>query len=448
MFDNKVSRRNFLKTAGSVSAGFLLNSCAPRKMGLGPHGSNEIQLVYQDWRTDWFPTLASRMLPEFIKNNPSIHVFYTPDPENLTEQLPLDFENGTAPDVLAGCCDFFHEWAQKGYLLDLRPYIQSDLDKSIIDDWSSTQYQSLALKDGLQYAVPKYHGALALFFNKEIFDRYRVDYPDDSWTHEDYASSMNLIRIRNQESGHSKIWPSMIDISWERLQVHINGWGGHFVNPFNNTRSLMGEEEALKAFHWIHDQMWNYHNYANVKEVNNLSTRVVFSKGLLAMVEDGSWALKDILENSPFPLGVTTLPAGPARKVTLATKDGFGIYAGTKYPEAAWELVKFLVGREYGLAMAELHLLQPARASLVEAWVDEIKRQYPSKTKDMDLAAFTRGHIEGYSVTAEMFSNMGAARSLAKTAWEQIFILNTIGVDSIKEISQEIESLQNIQKLR
>jgi glutamate--cysteine ligase len=34
------------------------------------------------------------------------------------------------------------------------------------------------------------------------------------------------------------------------------------------------------------------------------------------------------------------MPAGPAQRATLASTDGFGIYAGTKYPEAAWELVK------------------------------------------------------------------------------------------------------------
>ena len=47
-------------------------------------------------------------------------------------------------------------------------------------------------------------------------------------------------------------------------------------------------------------------------------------------------------------------PAGPARKVTLATTDGFGIYADTRYPEAAWELLKFLVSKEYPAQTTEL----------------------------------------------------------------------------------------------
>jgi hypothetical protein len=95
------------------------------------------------------------------------------------------------------------------------------------------------------------------------------------------------------------------------------------------------------------------------------------------MVEDGSWALKDILEGARFRIGVAPFPAGLARRVTLATTDGFGIYAGTRYPEAAGELLKFLVSKEYGRTMAEVHLRQPARESLVDEWAAVVRRQYP-----------------------------------------------------------------------
>ena len=27
------------------------------------------------------------------------------------------------------------------------------------------------------------------------------------------------------------IWGSMFDVSWDRIQVHVNSWGGHFVDP-------------------------------------------------------------------------------------------------------------------------------------------------------------------------------------------------------------------------
>jgi multiple sugar transport system substrate-binding protein len=439
----QISRRSFMKAASILLAGSTLAACStPALTGLGPHGSNAIQLVYQDWRTEWFPGMAQQMLEEFRTLQPNIHVFYTPDPEKLDEQMLADFQAGTAPDVLAGCCDFFPAWAQKGYLLDLKPYIEADLDQSTIDDWDPAQVQALTLPGGMQFALPKYHGALGLFYNKDLFDQYHVDYPDGSWTHDDYLVAMKKLTHDRDQNGKIDLWGSMLDISWDRIQVHVNGWGGHFVDPQDPTRSMLAEDEALQAMQWIHDRMWKEQLMATSLDVQNLETRYAFTEGRLAMVEDGSWSLKDILEGAEFRLGLTSFPAGPKKKVTLATTDGFAIYAGTKYPEAAWELLKFLTSQKYGQAMARTHLLQPARGSLVTDWINYIRQEYPQKTKDLDIGAFAEGHLQGYSVTAEIFANMSTARQLANTAWNQIFTLGQSPVDMMKAVSAQIEAVQ------
>jgi multiple sugar transport system substrate-binding protein len=250
-----------------------------------------------------------------------------------------------------------------------------------------------------------------------------------------------LVRPLDQRANIA-LWGSMMDISWDRLQVHVNGWGGHFVDPQDPTHSLMAAPEALEAMHWLHDRMWDDHTMASSLDVQNVGTRQAFIEQRLAMVEEGSWALKDILEGADFRVGVAPFPAGPARRATLATTDGFAIYAGTKYPEAAWELVKFLTSPEYGRAMARVHFLQPARASLVNEWAGLVREQYPAKSKDMDLAVFAEGQSQGYSVTAEIFAHMTEARRLAQAAWTQIFTLGQVQVDLIKEVSAQIEAVQ------
>jgi multiple sugar transport system substrate-binding protein len=163
---------------------------------------------------------------------------------------------------------------------------------------------------------------------------------------------------------------------------------------------------------------------------------------MLAMVEDGSWALRDILVGAGFRIGVAPFPAGPARRATLATTDGFGIYAGTKYPDAAWELIKFLVGKDYGRAMAKAHFLQPARSSLVEDWIGYIRDEYPDKSKDMDLAAFADGHRKGYSVVAEIFANQDEAKRIAYDTWNEVFTMGQAPIDQMKTASAEIDRAQ------
>ena len=437
-----MSRRSFLRALAGTAAGAALATRGVGAGGPGPHGSSTVALVYQDWRTEWFAGMAQQMLEQFHASHPNINVFFAQDPDNLQEKMLSDFQSGTAPDVLAGCCDFFPVWAQAGYLLDLRPFVAADLDRAVIEEWDPAQYRAFFTRDGAQYALPKYHGALALYYNKDLLDEYGVEYPDGTWTHDDYLEAMKRVTRDLDRDGKITQWGSMVDIGWERLQVHVNGWGGHFVDPEDPTRCLMAEPESLAALRWVRDRMWEDHTMANALDVQNLDTRQAFTERRLAMVEDGSWALRDILEQARFRVGVTSFPAGPARKVTLATTDGFAIYAGTKYPEASWELLKFLISTDYGRAMARANLLQPARSSLVDEWIDYIKELYPAKARDMDLAAFAEGHNEHYSVTAEIFPRMADARRLSQAAWTEIFTLGQAPVELMKTVSAQIEQAQ------
>lgn len=102
-----VSRRVFLRVAGSLAGAAALSACAPSpKKGPGPHGSQAVQLVYQDWRTDYFAAMAQRMLEEFHATHPNIHVFYTPDPTDLNEKMMSDFQAQSAPGRLCGLLRF------------------------------------------------------------------------------------------------------------------------------------------------------------------------------------------------------------------------------------------------------------------------------------------------------------------------------------------------------
>ncbi|MDQ4077525.1 MAG: sugar ABC transporter substrate-binding protein [Chloroflexota bacterium] len=437
-----LSRRELLRLGGLLTVGAALNGCGlPRPMA-ATSDSDPVSLVYQGWTTDWFAPLAQEMLAQFHQDHPGVRVFYVPDPEDVEEQMLIEMQSGTAPDVFTGCCDFFPIWAQQGHTLDLRLYVEADLDQATLDEWDPAQYQAFFTEEGKQYALPKYHGALALYYNKDLFDEYGVSYPDGSWTHDDYAEAMRQLTHDRDGDGQTDLWGSMLDVSWDRIQVHVNAWGGHFVDPEDPTRSLMGEPEALAAMEWIRARMWDDKAMATFLDVQNMETRQAFINQKIAMVEDGSWALRDILANATFRVGVAPMPTGPVRRVTLATTDGFGIYADTKHPDAAWELLKFLIGPEFGRAMARIHFLQPARASLVEEWIGFIRAEFPKQTEGVDLAAFADGHLKGYSVTAEVFANMKDARQLVRATWEQLFTFGQMDTDEMRQVSQQIQAAQ------
>lgn len=389
--------------------------------------------------------MVSEMLDEFHATHPNIRVFYTPEPESpkdKEEKMLATMQAGTAPDVFQGCCDWFPIWAQKGFTLDLRPYVSADIDKTTLEDWDRAQYDAFFTRDGRQYALPKFHGALALYYNKDLFRRFRVDYPDSTWDHDDYLEAVKRLTHDLDGDGKTDLWGSMPYVSWDRIQIHVNGWGGNLMDPKDPRKCKMGEPEALAALEWLRARIWDDKVMPTMVDVQKAWPNEAFAAGRIAMVEDGSWNLRDIITESNFELGIAPFPAGPVRRVTLTSNDGFGIYSGTKHPEASWELVKFLIGKDYGRAMARANFLQPARVSLLEEWIGFVRAEFPDRTKDVDLAAFADGHIKGYSVTTEVADNMADATRIANDAWDRILSLGQAPTGFMKDAARQIQEAQ------
>lgn len=447
-----LSRRRFLAALGGAAVSSAttaaLAACAPRPPAAAPSPTpgQKAQLVYQDSSAEWFAPMVVSLLEQFHAAHPSIRVYYNPEPHNqadIEKTTMSQMESGTAADVIMGCCTWFPLWAQRKQLLDLRPYVAADLDGVTIADWNPVQYRALFDKDGSQFGLPKYCGALGLYYNKDLFDEYGVAYPESGWTYDDYLAAMKKLTLDRDGDGQIDVWGSMMWLSWIRYQVHINGWGGHIMDPADDTRCRLAEPEALAALEWLRARVWDDKVMANKLRVNNLAPSAAFARGRLAMAEDGSWALNEILSNATFRVGVAPFPAAPVRRVTSATIDGFGIYAGTRYPEAAWEFVRFMTGKEAGRAMARAGLLQPARASLVEDWVQAVRDRFPEQAKEVDVAAFADGHIKGYAVTPEPAAQIAPASRIMNEAMEQLITYGGDGsADSIKAAAQAIQESQ------
>ena len=226
--------------------------------------------------------MVQESLEQFHAMHPDIRVYFVPEPENpkdIEEKTLAAMEAGMSADVLQGCCSWFPIWAQQGHMLDLRPYVAADLDQATISDWSKAQYDAFFTADGRQYALPKYHGGLALYYNKDLFDEYHVDYPEAGWTHDDYLAAMKRLTRDRDGDGETDLWGSMTYISWDRLQIHVNGWGGHLIDPATTARCVMDRPEAMAAFEWLRARMWDDQVMATPLQVNNVWPCDAFADG-------------------------------------------------------------------------------------------------------------------------------------------------------------------------
>ena len=87
-----------------------------------------------------------------------------------------------APDTFELNYENFVTYARSGALLDLSPYVASD----VIDP---ARYYPLALEGftdgGMQYGLPATFSDVVLIYNKDLFDAAGLDYPTADWTWED-----------------------------------------------------------------------------------------------------------------------------------------------------------------------------------------------------------------------------------------------------------------------
>jgi len=114
----------------------------------------------------------------------------------------------------------------------------------------------------------------------------------------------------------------------------------------------------------------------------------------------------------------------------------------SRHPQESWELLKFLISKDYGRAMARANFLQPARESLVEDWVGYIRKEFPQAAQDVDIAAFADGHRKGYSVVAEVFANMETARRITDDAWAEILTYGRAPLENLAAACSAIDAAQ------
>src|SRR5690606_12276234 len=72
-------------------------------------------------------------------------------------------------------------YASEGVLEPLDPYLKRDeFDIGVHPEELLRMYTH----DGTHYAMPKDFDTIGLWYNKELFDKAGIDYPDESWTWE------------------------------------------------------------------------------------------------------------------------------------------------------------------------------------------------------------------------------------------------------------------------
>lgn len=274
---------------------------------------------------------------------------------------------GELPDVFWMHSNVAQQYMENDMLLDLTDKIK-DSDKIDLNNYYEgivNLYQS----EGKQYAIPKDIDTIALWYNKTIFDEMGVDYPDDTWTWDDFAAAAK--KLTNDDHWGYAIAPGN---NQEGFYNTIYSMGGYVISDDKKT-SGFDDPNTIKAMEFFTDMIKDG-SCPDLATVSETAPNELLCAGKTAMSINGSWMLAGYRDNeyAAANCDVAVLPyyKDPSDRVSIYNGLGWAASANGKNTDAAWSLIEYLGSEEAQIKQAELGVTMSAYKGTSDAWVNSV----------------------------------------------------------------------------
>lgn len=279
---------------------------------------------------------------------------------------------GTAegPDVLwAGLQTRL--WGNAGRLAELQDQVAADnTDLSVFLEYPLKQNY---VGDKL-YGMPCYTDSYAICYNKAIFDKYGVSYPQKGWNWNDYEALAQELNSKIKAEGGSEFASALsINEPAHGTLLLLTGNGSKLYND-DVTGCALNVPESVEMLEMVR-RMVESGAQADYDTLVENSAISLFISGLAGMIivcpDPGAnglfegTAVKDTLDYIAFPNG----PASGRNYISTVTMNNIVINSGTEKFDAAWDFVKWYTTDKDAIdayARIEWHL--PANINAQEAW--------------------------------------------------------------------------------
>jgi len=362
------------------------------------------------------PTLEA-IVKDFEAKNPNIKVELQAVPfDGGQNKFKTAAQAGNAPDVFRSECAWTPQFAALGLLAPIDDLVTAE-DKADFLPVAAAAYQF----KGKTYGLPQVTDALALLYNKKMFQEAGVAVPK---TMDEFLAVAQ--KLTNKDKGQYG-FAMRGDSYW--VQPFVWAFGGGLID-INDLSVQINNAGSVKGLQFVIDLKDKYGVIPNEMDFANdyQNVMVGFKSGKYAMILNGPWATADLLADGEFKdannLGIAVIPAGPEGKFgSPMGGHGFVISANTKNREAAYKLIQFVTSKENEAKFASANNLLPARKSAYD--LDELKNnRIISDFKAVVEKATARPMIpEGGEIYTEFTPNYQAAlagKKTAQQAWDDV----------------------------
>ena len=321
---------------GKFLVALLIIALATGVTGLFASGSSSN--VVKMWYWDDVVTADYRvMVREFEAANPGIKVELSVIPwDDYWTKLQTSLPTGTGPDVFWLNHPNAVSYLPTGHVMDLEPWA-ADINFS---NFNERFYQPYSYR-GKRYGVPFMWDDIVLFYNKALFDKAGIAYPNANWTWDDYYRAAQRLTVK---SGNTTTQYGVL-ISGE-MQNGVAPFiyqNGSTVYNTDGTRAVVNTAGAREAVQRQLD-MINGGFAPTTQQVAESGILQLFSSGVVAMMPHLSIRVSTLAEGLGRDLRVAPLPR-QQRQATIFHNIAYAAAAKTKNPEGVRKFMAFLASR-------------------------------------------------------------------------------------------------------
>lgn len=324
--------------------------------------SGTVTLTVSGWTsTPAEDALVQQQLQNFMTANPDIKVNWSPITGDYPTKMRANIAGGNVADVFYLQPPMAPEYIKNNKLLNLSPYMARDNVKA--DDYYSSLVTPFSCKDGQVFGLPKDWDSLGVFYNKDLFQAAGVATPTANWTWNDFRDAAK--KLTKSGNAATSQYGITLPADASRYLAFLFAEGGTVLNQ-DGTQAAFNSQQGVDAL--------NYYASFQTQDKSSVLPSAVgagwpgdaFGKGRAAMALEGGWMIPFLKESYPnVKYDIAPVPVSPnGKRADLIFTNAWSGYAGTKHPDAAWKLIKYMTGSTVEKNMLEAGFAQPSLKSL------------------------------------------------------------------------------------
>jgi multiple sugar transport system substrate-binding protein len=237
--------------------------------------------------------------------------------DNYLDFVQKTLESGNKLDIISIDESILPDFAEKGLIVPVddlleksRKINKTDFHPALLD---SFRYQ------GKLYGLPQTYSNVILFYNKELFDRLGLSYPDESWTWQNLLETGERLTLTNEETTKKSAYgvgafqfgiSTFMPFVYQNLPPEVK------LDCIN----IFERPETADAFQFGYDLIYKNGICTPIQNALDINLVQMFINGNLGMFIGKFDDYRELESKCDLEWGVAELPAGKRRQTTVATQ--------------------------------------------------------------------------------------------------------------------------------